>query len=152
MRDPLASGTIGMKVHRTSVGLNALALFFALGAASAIVSCVALLSSGGILEQLWILNPPAHTAFLALGPWAIVLMAVVGTACAFSAVGLWSRAPWGRHLALLLLVINLVGDVSNALIRGDLRTLIGLPIAGLLIAYLLSRQARLQFPVRKAAG
>ena len=152
MRDSLASGTIHMEGHRPSAGLIALGVFFALGAAIAIVSCVALVYPGGVLEQLWVLNPPAHTAFLAMGPWAIVLMAVVSAACAFTAVGLWSRANWGRHLALLLLAINLVGDVSNALIRGDLRTLIGLPIAGLLIAYLLSRQARLQFPVRKAAG
>ena len=141
-----------MEGHRPSVGLVALGLFFALGAGVASTSCLALLYPGGILEQLWVLNPPAHAAFVAMGPWAIVLMAVVATACAFCAVGLWSRASWGRHLALLLLVINLVGDVSNAVIRGDLRTLIGLPIAGLLIAYLLSRRARLQFPVRKAAG
>jgi hypothetical protein len=68
-------------------------------------------------------------------------------ACCFAAVGLWSRARWGYQLALLLLGINLVGDVSNALIRGDLRTLIGLPIGGLLIAYLLSKPVRRNFPM-----
>jgi len=32
---------------------------------------------------------------------------------------------------------NLVGDTANAILRDDPRTLIGLPIGGLLIAYLL---------------
>ena len=33
--------------------------------------------------------------------------------------------------------MNLVGDTFNAVFRGDLRTLIGLPIGGLMIWYLM---------------
>jgi uncharacterized membrane protein (DUF2068 family) len=72
-------------------------------------------------------------------------MLVVATACALSAVGLWIRARWGQRLALVLLAVNLVGDTTNAFLRGDLRTLIGLPIAGALIAYLLSARVRSHF-------
>jgi hypothetical protein len=38
-----------------------------------------------------------------------------------------------------VLTVNLVGDSLNALLRHDLRTLIGLPVGGLLILYLLKR-------------
>jgi hypothetical protein len=41
--------------------------------------------------------------------------------------------------------VNLIGDAGNAAVRGDLRTLIGLPIGGALIAYLLSPRVRRQF-------
>ena len=64
-------------------------------------------------------------------------MVVVGSACALAAVGLATRARWGVSLALGILIVNLVGDLLNAFVRHDLRTLIGLPIGGAMIAYLL---------------
>ena len=42
----------------------------------------------------------------------------------------------GRRLAIGVLTVNLVGDSLNALLRHDPRTLIGLPIGGLMILYL----------------
>jgi hypothetical protein len=40
---------------------------------------------------------------------------------------------------------NLLGDRPNALVRGDRRTLIGLPIGGAMLVYLLSRRIRDHF-------
>ena len=61
-------------------------------------------------------------------------------------------APHFVLLALILVVVNLIGDATNAAIRGDLRTLIGLPIGGALIVYLLSAGVRRQFIATKAAA
>jgi hypothetical protein len=72
-------------------------------------------------------------------------MLVVALACAGAATGLWSRRRWGYRLALALLSVNLMGDLLNAILRGDWRNLIGLPIAGALIAYLFSRRIRVWF-------
>ncbi|HEX8678908.1 MAG TPA: hypothetical protein VF683_03040, partial [Chthoniobacterales bacterium] len=74
--------------------------------------------------------------------WAFILMAVVGLACAFAAAGLATRKPWGRTLAITVLSINLLGDTTNAVLRQDYRTLIGLPIAGAILAYLFSANVR----------
>jgi len=41
-----------------------------------------------------------------------------------------------------ILIVNLIGDSLNALLRHDRRTLIGLPIGGAMIAYLLSVRRR----------
>lgn len=41
------------------------------------------------------------------------------------------------RLALAILSVNILGDLFNALMRHDLRTLIGLPIGGAMIAYLI---------------
>lgn len=141
-----------METRRPSKGLIALSGFFAFGAVMATVTCIALLFPGRKLEPLWRLNSQAHVAFLRMGAWAIALMFVVAAACALSAVGLWMRARWGHRLALAVLAVNVLGDTTNALIRGDLRTLIGLPIGGALIAYLLSASVRRQFMQTDAAG
>jgi hypothetical protein len=69
-------------------------------------------------------------------------MGAVSIACLAAALGLWFRAESGRRTALVLLAVNLVGDVANAVFRGDLRTLIGLPIAAGLIAYLSSARVK----------
>lgn len=126
--------------------------FFALGAIIASATAVALHWPGTRLEPMWHLNPSAHTAFLAMGAWAVPLMLGVAVTCALAAIGLWRRARWGYRIALALLVVNLVGDASNALVRGDLRTLIGLPIGGLLIGYLLTGAVRSQFAAPRAAA
>jgi uncharacterized membrane protein (DUF2068 family) len=84
-----------------------------------------------------------------LGTWAIVLMVLVAAACAGTAVGLWTRQRWGHRLAVVGLSINLLGDTLNALVRGDWRTLIGLPIGGAILVYLLSYRVREWFGRRR---
>jgi len=100
---------------------------------------------------MWRLNPNARTALQGMGYWAAVFMLVVAGACALAAWGLRSLARWGHRLALLLLVVNLIGDTTSAIIRGDPRTLLGLPIGAALIAYLLSAGVRRQFMATEAA-
>jgi hypothetical protein len=91
---------------------------------------------------MWRLKPDAQTDFASLGTWAILLMVVVAAACAGAAVGLWTRQRWGHRLALGVLSVNLLGDTLNPLVRGNWRTLIGLPIGGAMLAYLLSSRIR----------
>ena len=63
-------------------------------------------------------------------------MAIVATGCGFAAVGLARNTEWGRRLAIGILIINLIGDSLNALFMRDAKTLIGLPIGGLMILFL----------------
>ena len=114
-----------------------LAIFFAFGASMCLLTIVLLLFPGSALDSVWRLNPDAHAAFQSLGKISILVMAIVGAACASAAVGLAKNRRWGVRLALTILAVNLVGDLINAFARGDLRTLIGLPIGGAMIVYLL---------------
>ena len=133
------------------LGIKLLAAFFAFGAGICLITIVALLFPGGALDPIWRLNPDAHVAFQEIGRLSILLMVVVGSACALAAVGLATRARWGVSLALGILIVNLVGDLLNAFVRHDLRTLIGIPIGGAMIFYLLRARTRAQFEVRSAA-
>ena len=136
---------------RRAVGLTLLTAFFVFGALMAFLAFLGLLLSGGFLEPIWQLNPDAHRALTDLGAWGMLLMAAVAIACALAAVGLWIQAQWGHRLAVGILAINLLGDVMSAVTRGDLRTLIGIPIGGAMMFYLLRARTRAQFEVRSAA-
>jgi hypothetical protein len=112
------------------------AAFFAFGAAMCALTVFLLLFPGTALDSLWRLNPEAHAAFQSVGKIAVLLMLVVGTGCAFAAAGLWRKSRWGARLALIILSLNIIGDLVNALARHDYRALIGLPIGGAMIFYL----------------
>src|SRR5262245_48401523 len=113
------------------------AVFFAFGATMCALAVGLLLFPGSALDSLWRLNPDAQLAFQSLGSWSLVLMLTVGTACLFAAVGLWRAKPWGTWLALIILSINLLGDLTNVFVRRDYRGLIGVPVAGTMIFFLL---------------
>jgi uncharacterized membrane protein (DUF2068 family) len=117
-----------------------LAMFFAFGAMMCVLTLALLLLPGTALDTLWRLNPDARLAFESFGSWSVVLMLVVGTACLFASVGLWRGTLWGTRLALTILSINIVGDLTNALLRHDYRALIGLPVGAAMIFFLVRSQ------------
>jgi len=126
---------------RRPIGVTLLCFFFAFGALASGASAVMLLLPGTSLDVLWRLNPQARHGLMSMGFRAIVLMSVVSVACASAALGLWNCRRWGYWMALCILVVNLVGDTSNAFLLKDWRTLIGLPVVGIMIVYLLRNHA-----------
>lgn len=130
-----------MKPGKLSVGTTLLIIFFAAGALVCLVTVLALAFPGSFLESIWQLKPEARLKFVQIGRGlSIALMVIVGAACASSAIGLARNAEWGRRLALAVLIVNLIGDSLNALVRHDPRTLIGIPIGVLVIWYLLRKK------------
>jgi len=117
------------------------AAVFPFGAAMCTLTTTLLLFPGTALDSIWRLNPDAHLALQSFGNWSVLLMAIIGTGCTFAAIGLWQGARWGVRLALIILSLNIAGDLFNALVRHDYRALIGLPIGGAMIFYLARYQA-----------
>ena len=118
--------------------MRLLVAFFVFGAVACTITVTALLFAGSVLDKVWRLNPDAHAGFLRIGRfWSVLLMTAVGTACGGAAFGLARSAEWGRRLAIAILSVNLIGDSINALVRQDPRSLIGLPIGGAMIFYLI---------------
>jgi hypothetical protein len=143
---PLLAGS-SPPVHNAAVHPNrprvvtALSLFFVFGTLMSGLAGMMLMFPGGVLEPLWRLNTRSHQGLAAMGAWAVILMAMVCGACATAALGLLKCARWGYLTALVILSINLVGDTLNAWIAHDWRTLIGLPIGGAMIAYLVMKRS-----------
>ena len=125
-----------MVTKHVPLGLRLLAIFFGFGALMCALTIVLLLFPGTALDAAWRLNPQAQRSFQSLGTLSILLMALVGSSCGAAAIGLFRGARWGRVLGIVILSANLVGDAANAVLRHDYRALIGIPIGGLMIAYL----------------
>ncbi|HKW75562.1 MAG TPA: hypothetical protein VJN64_08555 [Terriglobales bacterium] len=123
------------------IGVSLTSLFFLFGVVASGLSFLMLLFPGTPLDVLWHLNPRARESFLGMGSTAVLLMFAVCAACAVAAVGLWRCRRWGYWTAVSMLAINLIGDTINAFLLQDWRTLIGLPIAGLMIGYLLRQRS-----------
>ncbi len=130
------------------LGIIALVVLFAIGTFASFLSALSLIFPGSSLEAIWRLNPNARAGFSRIGSWAIVLMICVCIACLFTAVGLWRGRSWGYWLAVVMLAVNLGGDVLNVLTGTEPRALIGIPIAGAILVYLLRKQTRYHFSRR----
>jgi uncharacterized membrane protein (DUF2068 family) len=126
-------------------GITALSIFFIAGAAISLTASLSLLRPNSFLESMWRLNPRAQENLSSLGRWAVLLLATVSVFCAAAAVGLWRGSRWGHWLAIGLIVMNLIGDVTNVLLGTEPRAIVGIPIAAAILLYLLSKRVRSSF-------
>ena len=130
-----------MNHPRCPPGITALSFFFMFGTVMSGLAAVMLLMPGSVLEPLWRLNSHARDDFAAMRLWGVLLMALVCVACGVAALGLRRCKRWGDWMALSILTINLAGDTGNAVIAHDWRTLIGLPIGGAMVLYLVKKRS-----------
>ncbi|MFL6567929.1 MAG: hypothetical protein ACJ8LI_02075 [Chthoniobacterales bacterium] len=123
---------------RRPLGVTLLVAFFVFGVAMCSLTSFLLFFPGTPADAVWQLKPGARDDFMRMRSLGVVTMLATGTACALASIGLRRGREWGRLIAVAVLAINLVGDATNAFVRHDWRTLIGLPIGGAMIAYLFS--------------
>lgn len=123
-------------------GVTALAIFFALATLISFTAALSLASPDSALDRIWDLNPVAREALQPAGMWGALLLLAVSAACGLAAFGLWTLRAWGRRVGIGVLVVSMVGAFGNVFFRGDLRALVGLPVAGILTAYLMNDRAK----------
>jgi uncharacterized membrane protein (DUF2068 family) len=123
----------------------ALIMLFAIGICASFLSAVSLAFPGSFLDPIWRLNPNARAEFNRIGDWAIVLMIGVCIACTFTTVGLWRGRRWGYWLAVVMLLVNLAGNVVNVITGAEPRAIVGVPIVAAILVYLLRNRTRHHF-------
>jgi len=132
-----------MARHQTRpFGITALILLFVIGTVASLLAAVSLTFPGSVLEPIWRTNPHAREAFGRIGVWAVVLMATVFVACLSTAIGLWRGRRWGYWFAVVMLLLNLAGDIVNVIAGTERRAIVGIPIVILVLVYLLRKQTR----------
>ncbi len=94
---------------------------------------------------MWRLNPRALGNLSSPGLWAALLLAIVSLFCATAAIGLRRGSRWGHWLAIGLIATNLIGDITNVLLGTEPRAIVGIPIAGAILLYLLSKKVQRSF-------
>ncbi|MEK6336127.1 MAG: hypothetical protein AABM67_14445 [Acidobacteriota bacterium] len=127
------------------IGIAALSLFLLIGSLISFTAGLSLLVPGSVLEPLWRLNPQGHQGLLRIGFWGVVLLFAASVSCAAAAFGLWRRAGWGHKIAIVLITINLLGDVANTVFGIEPKAIVGVPIALALLFYLMTRRVRNYF-------
>jgi hypothetical protein len=133
------------KKAKRPLGVTGLGIFFSLATVITLIAASSLLFPGGFLEPLWRLNPRGHEGLVASGIWAVILFLTVGLSCAAAAIGLWRGKRWGCVLSIVILVVNLAGDLFNVISGQERRAAIGIPIVLAILAYLMSRRVRTFF-------
>ena len=126
-------------------GITALIIFFLVGTLISFVAGLSLLIPSAFFNGMWQLNPHRLEGLLRIGYWAVVLLFSAAASCAITAVGLWRRARWGLVLAIVLIGINLFSDLVNTILGTERRAIVGVPIALLIILYLLTKRGKQYF-------
>ena len=130
--------------QRTS-GFALIGAFFIFGATMATYAAITLLWPGTFLDRAWALNPNAHLQLDAIGRFAGLPFFILAIALLLAAVGWFRRRYWGWLLGVVIIAMNLAGDIGNTLIGERLKGVIGIVIAGLLLYYLTRPRVRSYF-------
>jgi uncharacterized membrane protein (DUF2068 family) len=96
------------------------------------VSIIAILQFiGGVLSIL-----AGVLAALSLHPIQAVVAIVLGIIALILGVGMWTLQSWAWTGTLIIQGINILNNVINLLRRGDVSSIVGLIIAGIIVYYL----------------
>jgi uncharacterized membrane protein (DUF2068 family) len=110
--------------------------FFVFGATMSAYAAVTLLIPGTFLDALWVLNEQGHAGLAELGRGAGLLFIVLSALLALAAVGWFRRQTWGWMLGVVIVALNIAGDIVN-IFRGEgLKGVVGVGIAGVLLIYM----------------
>jgi len=144
MRDNDRTG-LHLAVGPKMPGFIGVGIFLFVGASMASLAATTLLWRGTPLDRLWDLNPTAYNQLAPFGGTVGILLLLLGAALTTAGIGWFRRRLWGWRLAVLIIAIQVLGDVVNC-VRGDLlRGGTGVIIAGALLLYLLRRKIRATF-------
>jgi hypothetical protein len=97
---------------------------------------------------MWTLNPTAYKQLVPFGASAGVLFLLLSAALAVAGRGWFKRRLWGWRLAVVVVAIQVLGDLLNVLMGNVVKGAIGFTLAGALLIYLLRSDVRAAFANR----
>lgn len=98
-----------------------------------------------VLDRMWTLNPRAYRDLAPFGKAVGIPFLLLRITLAVAGVGWFKRRAWEWRLAVVIIAMQVVGDVVNC-VRGDLlRGGISAVIAGALLLFLLQPKIRAAF-------
>jgi hypothetical protein len=126
-------------------GFTAVGIFLFFGAVMASLAATTLLWRGTALDRVWILNPGAYKQLASVGSAVGMLFLPLAAALVTAGIGWFRHRLWGWRLSVVIIAIQVLGDVVNC-VRGDwLRGTAGVIIAGALLIFLLRPKIKAEF-------
>jgi hypothetical protein len=136
---------LDLAVGPTTPGFTAIGIFLFFGAVMSSLAATTLLWRGTALDRVWALNPTAYKQLASLGGTVGILFLLLGAALTTAGIGWFRRRLWGWRLAVVIITVQVLGDMANC-VRGDwLRGGVGIIIAGALLLFLLRPRIRATF-------
>jgi len=126
-------------------GIVAVGVFLFFGAIAAFLAATTLLWPGTILDHMWALNPAAYVRLAPLGKAVGIPFLALGAALAVTGTGWFRRRVWGWGLAVIIITIQVLGDLVNVCMGDLLRGGVGLTLASALLFYLVRPKVRAAF-------
>ena len=126
-------------------GHAAIGVFLFFGATMASFAAITLAFPGTFLDRAWALNPVAHQQLATLGKVMALPFLLLALALLMAGLGWFRRSRWGWMLAVVIISINLLGDLFNAFRGEGLKGAVGVLIAGLLLTYMTREHVREYF-------
>jgi hypothetical protein len=91
---------------------------------------------GTALDGIWTLNPRAYSELVPLGQPIGLLFLLLATALAIAGRGWLKRRRWGWLLAVVIIAIQILGDIANVFFGRIIQGVVGVTIAGALLVYM----------------
>jgi hypothetical protein len=133
-------------------GFNAIGYFLFFGAGMASLAGMSLVWRGTFLDHLWMLNARAYRQLAPFGNAVGIAFLLLGATLAIAGAGWFRRRFWGWSLAVIIIAVQVVGNLVSA-IRGDyLRSSVGSILAGALLYFLFRPQVRTVFAKEFSSG
>ena len=123
-------------------------LFF--GAVMASLAGTTLIWQGTLLDHMWVLNASAYRQLAPLGKTVGVPFLVLSAALAAAGVGWFGRNLWGWRLAVVIIAVQVLGDLVSIFMGHFVRGATGATIAGGLLFYVLRPEVRAAFVASRA--
>jgi len=117
------------------LGFVPLGVFFYFGSFMAAFAAVTLLKPGTILDRAWDLNPGAHADLTSMGRVMGFPFVFLSLGLLQAGLGWFKRERSGWTLGTSVIAINFATDIIQVA-RGNMKNLVGVAIAGLLLVYL----------------
>jgi hypothetical protein len=125
--------------------LAAMGVFLFFGAVMASFAGVTLIRRGTFLDRLWAINLEAYQQLSAYGRIIGIPFLALAAALAIAGAGWIKRRQWGWTLAVILIAMQVLGDLVNAFMGHAVKGAVGVVIAGALLVYLLRPAVRAAF-------
>src|SRR5271168_4405101 len=135
-----------------SRAITAVGVFLLFGAMMALIAGITFARPGTILDHMWILNPRAHQQLVPFGRRIGIPFLLLSVSLAAAAVGWFNHRLWGWRLAVLIIAVQVLGDLFNFVLGHFIEGGVGVALAGAVLVYLLRPNVRTFFAASPPAN
>jgi hypothetical protein len=120
-------------------------VFFTIATGITAVKGLSLLLPGSVLDVMWRIKPEEHEQLLSSGVPASAGFFGLSAIMAITSIGVFLRRRWAWWLAIIVFVINGIGDAIRAALGAAVEGVVGVSAVALILFWLMRPGVRATF-------